>query len=618
MSLPLRHARAHAPRWWAIVLLLIAALPLASARTGATGTVFTATTVVALIADINAANASPAQGPYTINLTVGGLYTLVAEAATGSGTGLPAIASGVDLTIAGNGATIQRSTAGGTPDFRILFVTNGATVRLNALALRNGSVVGAAGATRGPGFPGDTGGNASGGAIFNSGSLTVSGGTFANNRAVGGAGGDGGTGADRSGTVGGTGGEGGAAGGATGGAVSNLGTLVAMGSVFSGNTARGGAGGAGGTGGNSIGAGAGMGGNAGRGGDATGGALNNGGALTVTNSTFTGNAATGGAGGDGGSAGAGTTGGNAGMGATGGVGEGGAIADPATGTLTVTNGTIAGNSATGGAGGTGFGGTLAAAPGSGGGLRTPGGGVTARNTILAANTALSDGNCGNFVSDGGNNIEFNPATTCGFANPQTGDSLLGALANHGGPTPTIALGIGSAAMNTGNPTLCAGTSGVAPVGGVDQRGLPRPAGRCSIGAFEPQPAPFPTLDTLSASSGSTTGGTKMTLSGTGFVNGVGVVFGTVSATVTAVTNGTTIAVIMPAHPAGTVDVTVTNPDAQAATLSAGYTFGTVAPLPGPRQTVSPAATKPRPLPASPRPIGTPSGGGTPLPLPPPR
>jgi len=63
-----RSGRACAPRWWAVVLLLIAALPFASIHTGATGPIMTATTVATLIADINVANTNPMQGPYTINL----------------------------------------------------------------------------------------------------------------------------------------------------------------------------------------------------------------------------------------------------------------------------------------------------------------------------------------------------------------------------------------------------------------------------------------------------------------------------------------------------------------------------------------------------------------------
>ncbi len=82
-------------------------------------------------------------------------------------------------------------------------------------------------------------------------------------------------------------------------------------------------------------------------------------------------------------------------------------------------------------------------------------------------------------------LEFNPTTTCGFATAvQHGDPVLVALGNNGGPTQTMALGAGSAALGTGDPAACA----AAPVSGRDQRGYVRQAGTCSIGAFEGDPA----------------------------------------------------------------------------------------------------------------------------------
>jgi len=607
-----RSGRTCGPRWWAVVLLLVATLPFASVRTGATGTITTATTVAALIADINAANASPTQGPYTINLTSGGLYTLVAEAALNSGTGLPAIVSGVDLTIVGNGATIQRSTATGTPDFRIFSVNNGATLRLNTLAVWNGSFVGAAGAsgTAGTAFPGIAGESAPGGAILNSGALFVSGSAFANNHAVGGAGGNGGSGPNNDGLPGGTGGAGGVAGGASGGAINNLGRLIVTGSTFSNNAALGGVGGNGGNGGNGTGSPGGIGGNAGKGGDASGGALNNGGMMTVTNSTFVGNIATGGVGGNGGKAGIGSSGNSTGgNGARGGTGQGGGILTTINGTLTVSNGTLTGNGAIGGANGTGANGPGAPANSSGGGIHTPGGNVTVQNTILAANTAISDGNCGNFVTDGGYNLEFSPATTCGFMNhAQSSNPILGALMNHGGPTQTVALGFGSVAINHGNPTVCTGTAG-----SVDQRGLPRSAGQCSIGAFEPQASP--TLTAMSPTSGPIAGGSSVTLIGAGFLPGATVLFDINPAAAVMVVNTTKITVTTPAHNTGTVGLVVTNPDLQA-TSPLPYTYGTVAMAPGARLTGVSIAGSPGPLPGAKRPSGASSGSGSPSPLPP--
>src|SRR6476620_2607096 len=63
---------------------------------------YTASSVAELIADINAANA--AGGSNTITLAPGKTFTLTAvDNITDGATGLPAIASGDDLTIVGNG-----------------------------------------------------------------------------------------------------------------------------------------------------------------------------------------------------------------------------------------------------------------------------------------------------------------------------------------------------------------------------------------------------------------------------------------------------------------------------------------------------------------------------------
>jgi hypothetical protein len=67
----------------------------------------------------------------------------------------------------------------------------------------------------------------------------------------------------------------------------------------------------------------------------------------------------------------------------------------------------------------------------------------------------------------------------------TADPLLGALADNGGPTQTMALGAGSPAIDA-NTESC-------PPPLIDQRGVARPQGvACDIGAFELQPVGGPT------------------------------------------------------------------------------------------------------------------------------
>ncbi len=68
------------------------------------------------------------------------------------------------------------------------------------------------------------------------------------------------------------------------------------------------------------------------------------------------------------------------------------------------------------------------------------------------------------------------------------------------------------------------------------------------------------------------GGTSVTISGSDFQSGSTVTFGDSTATDIVVISSGTITAVTPAHPAGTVDVIVTNPSGLSDTLSSGLTF----------------------------------------------
>jgi hypothetical protein len=138
---------------------------------------YSAATVSDLIADINAANA--AGGTNTITLAARQTFTIdQVNNSTDGPTGLPVISGGGkklaadNLTIVGNGDTIERSTASGTPDFRLFDVASRASLTLQNLTLQNGLAFG-------------SGSSAKGGAIFNQGTLVLSGATVQNNEALG-------------------------------------------------------------------------------------------------------------------------------------------------------------------------------------------------------------------------------------------------------------------------------------------------------------------------------------------------------------------------------------------------------------------------------------------------
>jgi hypothetical protein len=353
------------------------------------------------------------------------------------------------------------------PNRRIILV--GSMDPTAVVTIRNLALAGAEAANGGPSSAGE-----SGGAIENRADLTLDRLWFFGNSA-----GDGGNGANgANGPTGGPGGPG-TSGGFGGGVLNTVGgDLTVISSTFEGNHA--GDGGDGGNGGNTTammglgGAGSGGAGGAGQ----SGGAISNAGEMTVTNSTFVNN--TSGTGGDGGDNGNGL-GGLGGVGGKG--GDGGAIHQAGAGSLTITNSTIAGNVASaGGPGGMGFMAQAASgADGSGGGSFFFVG-VTVGNTLYSQNTATTGSNCagGGTITAVAANLSF-PAGGCP-ASFSTGNPQLGFIMGNGGPTRTMALGTGSAAIDTG------GLSGPA----TDQRGVSRPQGaRCDIGAFELEAATIP-------------------------------------------------------------------------------------------------------------------------------
>src|SRR5262249_10621005 len=97
---------------------------------------YTAATTSELIADINVANQTPEAD--TITLVAGNTFSLTAadnftvvDNFTCGATGLPVIAPGGGaLVIVGNGDKIERSTAAGTPAFRLFDVAAGASLTL--------------------------------------------------------------------------------------------------------------------------------------------------------------------------------------------------------------------------------------------------------------------------------------------------------------------------------------------------------------------------------------------------------------------------------------------------------------------------------------------------------
>ena len=98
--------------------------------------------------------------------------------------------------------------------------------------------------------------------------------------------------------------------------------------------------------------------------------------------------------------------------------------------------------------------------------------MTLKNTIVA--NSPTGGNCSGAITDGGGNLSY-PDTTCPGINS---DPKLGPLQNNGGPTQTMALLPGSAAIDAANDAICAAP----PVNNLDQRGITRPRARTATSA----------------------------------------------------------------------------------------------------------------------------------------
>ncbi len=350
------------------------------------------------------------------------------------------------------------------------------------------------------------GGGGSGGGIYNElgGSLVLDHTVVSDNTA--GAGGNGTGGVSGTGSyasAGQSGGDGGS--GGWGGGIYSAGTLTVIDSTISGNSA--GAGGDAGAGSNATASGE----DGGSAGSAAGGGWGGGiyasGTIAVSGSTISGNhSGDGGEGAYGGSGNGAGTPGSSSSGASGAPGAG--FYDRAT-TGSLTNVTLAQN-ATGtagtGSGDRGLGGglwdygepltlsfvTIAGNSASQGAAIGNSGTVTESNSVIGVNTSQSASSIcyGGAFTDGGHNLT---ATNDGTCLGTVGDPDLGSLTSNGGPTPTMALGSGSAAIGLVPVSACNATT--------DQRGVARPhGGDCDAGAYQ-------TAAPVIASPGSSASGT---------------------------------------------------------------------------------------------------------------
>ncbi len=166
----------------------------------------------------------------------------------------------------------------------------------------------------------------------------------------------------------------------------------------------------------------------------------------------------------------------------------------------------------------------------------------------------------------------NGTTTGGTPITITGTGFLsGATVSLGG---TAATGVTVVSSTSITATTAAHTSGAV---SVVVTNTDAKSGTLSNGYTYTASNPAPTVTSISPNSGSASGGTPVTITGTGFLAGATVKLGGTAATGVVVVNSTSITATTPAHAGGAVSVVVTNTDAQAGTLNNGYTYINPAP-----------------------------------------
>jgi IPT/TIG domain len=175
----------------------------------------------------------------------------------------------------------------------------------------------------------------------------------------------------------------------------------------------------------------------------------------------------------------------------------------------------------------------------------------------------------------------NPAPTVASITPNTGTVsgstavsiagtgfLAGATVSLGGTAATNVNVASSTSITATTPAHAAGAVSVEVINTDTQ------SGSLNNGYTYTPGNPAPTVASITPNTGTTAGGTSVTIAGTGFLAGATVSLGGTAATAVIVVSSISITATTPAHTAGAVSAVVTNTDAQSGTLTNGYTYTT--------------------------------------------
>ena len=178
----------------------------------------------------------------------------------------------------------------------------------------------------------------------------------------------------------------------------------------------------------------------------------------------------------------------------------------------------------------------------------------------------------------------NPAPTVSAISPTSGSAnggtavtitgtgfLGGATVKLGGSSATGVTVVSSTSITATTPAHSSGSVNVVVTNSDSQSGT-------LTNGYSYNPSnPAPTVSKVSPSSGSTAGGSAISITGTGFLAGATVKLGGSSATGVTVVSSTSITATTPAHSAGSASIVVTNTDGQSGTLTNGYSYVNPAP-----------------------------------------
>jgi large repetitive protein len=143
--------------------------------------------------------------------------------------------------------------------------------------------------------------------------------------------------------------------------------------------------------------------------------------------------------------------------------------------------------------------------------------------------------------------------------------LAGATARIGGTPATSVVVVNATTITAVTPPHTAGLVDVV-VTNIDTQSGTLP------GSFTYNAAPSPTVTSASPTTGTTGGGTAVTITGTNFASGATVTFGGTAASSVQFVSATQLVATTPARAAGPAAIIVANLDTQTGTLLAGFTY----------------------------------------------